>query len=138
MGEVRVGGRHLHGSPARKVVKVTALVIMGIVGAAALAIVFGLVIQWLWNELMPAIFGLPEVSYWQAVGLVVLAHILFGGHHHSSNGHSSKKKMVCKEAEPEGDSAQYSMEWSSFREFWRDSGREAFSAWLHGREDCGE
>ena len=33
---------------------------------------------------MPAIFGLGEITYWQAWGLVILAHILFkvGGHGH--------------------------------------------------------
>lgn len=33
----------------------------------------------LWNGLMPSIFGLPEITYWQALGLMVLCWILFGG-----------------------------------------------------------
>jgi hypothetical protein len=28
---------------------------------------------------MPDIFGLTELTYWQAVGLTILARILFGG-----------------------------------------------------------
>jgi hypothetical protein len=44
-----------------------------------LAAVFGLVVRVLWNELLPAIAGLPEISFWQAVGLLVLARVLFGG-----------------------------------------------------------
>jgi hypothetical protein len=31
----------------------------------------------LWNWLMPVIFGLSEISFWQAVGLNLLASILF-------------------------------------------------------------
>jgi hypothetical protein len=33
----------------------------------------------LWNHLMPAIFGLPLISAWQALGLLVLSRLLFGG-----------------------------------------------------------
>src|SRR5579872_5027618 len=32
----------------------------------------------LWNALMPAIFGLPAISYWQALGLFLLSRVLFG------------------------------------------------------------
>jgi hypothetical protein len=33
----------------------------------------------LWNNLMPSIFGLPHISAWQALGLLVLGRLLFGG-----------------------------------------------------------
>jgi len=45
---------------------------------AALA-VFGFVVMGLWNWLTPAIFGWKLISFWQAVGLVILSRILFGG-----------------------------------------------------------
>ncbi len=137
MGTVRVGNTKIEGCPAAKVAKVAGLVILGIIAAAALAIVFGLVIQWLWNQLMPPIFGLPEVSYWQAVGLVVLAHILFGHHNHSHDGSKkSRRASVCggtRETVKEGDET-FIKDWDFFREFWKDHGREAFTNWLHGRE----
>lgn len=62
-------------------------IVLGIVGAAALALLFGLILMLLWNWIMPEIFGLPEVTYWQAWGLVLLAHILFKGPmgHHDSH-----------------------------------------------------
>jgi urea transporter len=31
-----------------------------------------LVVQWAWNTLMPPIFGLPELSFWQALALSIL------------------------------------------------------------------
>lgn len=46
-----------------------------IVIAAAIS---GLVML-LWNWLVPSIFGLTAIGYWQALGLLVLARILFGG-----------------------------------------------------------
>ncbi len=39
----------------------------------------GLVVMALWNWLMPAIFGLGVITYWQALGILVLAKLLFGG-----------------------------------------------------------
>ena len=44
--------------------------------------VFALVI-WgvmsLWNWLMPAIFGVHAITYWQTLGLMLLCWVLFGG-----------------------------------------------------------
>jgi hypothetical protein len=49
---------------------------------ASLAVtVFSFVVMALWNRLMPPIFGLHTISVWQALGLLVLSKILFGGFH---------------------------------------------------------
>jgi hypothetical protein len=39
--------------------------------------VLGLPLMLLWNWLMPTIFGLPEITFWQSVGLNMLSGILF-------------------------------------------------------------
>jgi hypothetical protein len=49
--------------------------------ATLAATVFSFVVMWLWNWLMPVIFGLHAISIWQALGLLVLSKILFGGFH---------------------------------------------------------
>ena len=41
--------------------------------------VFGQAVHYLWNWLMPALFKLPPITYWQAVGLLILSWLLFGG-----------------------------------------------------------
>ncbi len=41
--------------------------------------IFGLVVMGLWNWLMPALFGWNEIGFLQAVGLLILSKILFGG-----------------------------------------------------------
>jgi hypothetical protein len=51
------------------------LKIMAIVSLVCLLL--GLPLMLLWNWLMPVIFGLSEISFWQAVGLNLLASILF-------------------------------------------------------------
>jgi hypothetical protein len=60
---------------SRRVLKGVA--ILSIV-AVVLALV-GTVVMFLWNALVPALFHGPLLSYWQAVGLLLLSRILFGG-----------------------------------------------------------
>ena len=41
-------------------------------------VMMGLALWLLWNALLPAIFALPAISYWQALGLFLLSRVLFG------------------------------------------------------------
>ena len=50
-----------------------------IVGIVLFAFIGGSVVQWLWNWLTPPLFGLPQITFWQALGLLALSRILFGG-----------------------------------------------------------
>lgn len=68
----------------------------------AFVAVFGGLVMLLWNWLMPDIFGLSEISFWQSIGLLLLCKILFGGisgcghhGHHGHNGacHGEKNKL---------------------------------------------
>jgi hypothetical protein len=43
-------------------------------------VVFVLVFRWIWNRTVPAVFGAKEITFWQAVGILILASILTGGH----------------------------------------------------------
>lgn len=56
----------------------TALVFVGLVLVGF--VVFVLVFRWVWNRTVPAVFGLSEISFWQAVGILFLATVLTGGH----------------------------------------------------------
>lgn len=40
---------------------------------------FGQAVFHLWNWLMPSLFGLHPITFWQAVGLLALSWVLFGG-----------------------------------------------------------
>ena len=52
---------------------------IAIVGIVVVSFIGGTVVQLLWNWLMPELFGLPSLTFWQAFGLLALARILFGG-----------------------------------------------------------
>ncbi len=59
---------------------------------------FSAVVMFLWNMIMPQIFGVAQVSYWQAMGLFVLAHVLIksGRPYHYLHGmkHERWRKMM--------------------------------------------
>ena len=50
----------------------------GIAFVLVFILVFGTIVQLLWNWLMPEIFGLGAITYLQAIGLLLLSRLLFG------------------------------------------------------------
>jgi hypothetical protein len=73
------------------------IALMVAVGIAAL----GGVVMLLWNWLMPALFaGAREVDYWQALGILLLSKILFGGGHgHWKNRRQHWESLTLEERE---------------------------------------
>jgi len=77
----------------KKVLKIIGFVILGIL----FVISIGFVVMSLWNWLMPMIFDLPKITYWQGIGLLILAKILFGGIGGSSNDSKESSSRSKKE-----------------------------------------
>jgi hypothetical protein len=72
---------------------IVAFVFGGFLLAALFAFLFGWIVMLLWNWLMPDIFGLPLISYWQAWGLVLLSHILVkSGYGHGDDHHHRRDR----------------------------------------------
>ena len=105
--------------PARRALRIVGLVILGVLAAAAFALAFGWFVMLLWNWLMPAIFGLGAITYWQAFGLVVLAKLIFGAVGGGRGGHHDRR-------------------WRYWREFWEQEGREAFDRFIQRRQAPGQ
>ena len=59
----------------RWVIRGLKIAAIAIVAATAL----GFIIQGLWNWLGPAVFGARTITFWQALGILILSKILFGG-----------------------------------------------------------
>lgn len=51
----------------------------GIIFAVAFIALFSFILMQLWNWLMPEIFGLADITYFQSAGLLVLSKIIFSG-----------------------------------------------------------
>jgi hypothetical protein len=110
----------------------------GIVIGLAFALVFGMFARLLWNWLMPGVFGLREITYVQAIGMIVLAHILFG--------HRGPRKFAgnwrahgpwswggpCSREDANG----HIKDWRRYDEWWETEGRESFRKYIdsHGSE----
>jgi hypothetical protein len=78
-------------------------------GILAYLVVFAVIVatvMYLWNILLPGLFGIASINYWQSAGLIILSRLLFGGfgkfhhkfHHgcHSFSGapHINKESLV--------------------------------------------
>nr|WP_295870097.1 hypothetical protein [uncultured Chitinophaga sp.] len=63
-------------------IKKIGLILLGITFFALVI----LLTQVLWNNLIPELFHGPVISYWQALGLLVLGKLLFGWHGHKPGG----------------------------------------------------
>lgn len=50
-----------------------------LVGIVLFTTIGGELVMHLWNWLLPGLFGWRQISFWQAVGLLALCRILFGG-----------------------------------------------------------
>ncbi len=59
----------------RKLIFIAPLAILGVLAFITLG---GLLVMWLWNWLLPSLFGFRSIGFWQAVGLLALCRILFG------------------------------------------------------------
>jgi len=59
--------------------------------------VLGFVIMHLWNWLMPSLFGLNVITFWQALGLLLLSKILFGGFHRHGGRDRARWKQRMKD-----------------------------------------
>jgi hypothetical protein len=60
----------------RKWIVLAPLAILAVLLFVALG---GAAVRALWNWLLPALFGWPRITFWQALGLLALCRILFGG-----------------------------------------------------------
>jgi hypothetical protein len=116
-----------HKSKLRKGLTIIGWVILGILGMAAFALVFGYVVMLLWNWLMPGIFGLVAIGFWQAVGIVILAKLLFGGFgSHRPRNRSEKVRGRFRERCSEKGISK----WKHYDAFWQEEGKEAFRSYM--------
>jgi hypothetical protein len=70
---------------------------LALVGIAVFIAIGGEVVMQLWNWLLPSLFEWRTITFWQAVGLLALCRILFGGlGRHGSHGSGFRRRMYMK------------------------------------------
>jgi len=69
---------------------------IGLMVIAAI-LVFGAVVMGLWNAILPAVLGVKSITFVQALGILLLSKILFGGFRGGPGGSREwKQKMKAK------------------------------------------
>jgi len=115
------------------VLKIIGLAILGLIGAIALAFLFGYVVVWLWNWLMPELFGLKIITFWQAVGLIILARIIFGGFKHPHG--DSRKDKFSHSRRRVFKHHPFDKRWKYYGDYWKEQGEEAFNEYVRKKEE---
>jgi len=112
--------------------KYTLYTVLGIAGAFLLGLLFGNVIMWLWNWLMPKLFGLPVIGFWEGLGIFALAKIVFGFGGSSGSGDGDKKhhhgKRHYHHHDNEGEKRAWK-DWEFYDDWWEEDGKTAFHAY---------
>jgi hypothetical protein len=124
-------------SEVPKPLQIIVYTVLGIIAAIGFGLLFGWIVVWLWNWLMPLIFGLPTITFWQGVGLFILAKILFGGFSsHGDSSKSSKKDKKDWKCDWDSDKMKHKFEsWKHYDEWWKSEGKQAFEKYAEQAED---
>ena len=68
----------------------------------ALVALFSFIVMSLWNNILVGVLHISTINFWQALGILVLSKILFGGFpggrwgRHDHRGHQWRKEMLSK------------------------------------------
>ena len=77
---------------------------LAILAMAVFIFVGGSLVMYLWNWLLPPMFGWRQLTFWQALGMLALCRILFGGLGLHGRGHSNMRRRMqerCEHMTPE-------------------------------------
>ena len=67
---------------------------IAILGVLAVMAIGSVLVMALWNWLLPPLLGLHQITFWQALGILVLCRILFGGRgRHGGLGWGMRRRM---------------------------------------------
>ncbi len=119
----------------------------GLALATLFTLIFGMAVKYLWAATLTPIFDLPEITYWQAVGIIILARLVFGGFGHRPHGLKEKNDRLSRfshrtkwhdragDKEATADATHLSgPDQTHYQAFWETEGKQAFEAYLAGLE----
>jgi hypothetical protein len=91
---------------------------LAILAMVLFVFVGGELVMHLWNWLLPPLFGWRQITFWQALGLLLLCRILFGGHGWHGTGRTEARRRI-KERMAERWEQMTPEERERFRQSWR-------------------
>ena len=69
---------------------------LAILGMLLFITIGGEVVLQLWNWLLPPLFGFRQITFWQALGILALSRILFGGFGFHGSSHSNVRRRMAE------------------------------------------
>lgn len=88
-----------------------------IIGGVVMFLAVSGIVMWLWNLLLPEIVGVKAITFWQAMGILVLSKILFGGF--GGKGGKGWQRNKFERLKQEGMNGMSDEERERFKEMWR-------------------
>lgn len=129
-------GHWHHYSPKHKALRIVGMAIFGLVSAVVFGFIFGWFVQQLWNWLMPDLFHIGKITFWQGFGIILLARLIFGSfsshgnrphrYHHSHDDHNWDGKWDRDHWKGKG----CWKEWDHYDEWWNSEGKKAFADYI--------
>lgn len=98
----------------------------------------GEIVKLLWNWLLPPLFGWRLITFWQALGILILARILFGGIGRHGRPDSSVFRRRMRERMAERMGQRMSERWGQMTPEERERFRQGMGRWCDFDPSAGE
>lgn len=125
-----------------RVLRFVGMGILGILTAAIFAFLFGFFVMKLWNWLIPSLFNLRMINYWEGFGLVLLARLIFGSVNHDRGHYRHKHERYWPGHHENWNCSENQWRikggwknWHFYEEWWQTEGRSNFEQYLEAREN---
>lgn len=108
------------------------ILVLVILIAPIAILIFGGVVMLLWNNTLVPVLDVHEVTFWQALGILVLSKILFGhfGGGSASNRYYRKQRMMWNNMTPE-QKEKFKEEWKKRSRRWGYRSSESDTEQMH-------
>lgn len=118
--------------------RVIMAIIMGIFAAAMFSLITGAFVMLLWNWLMPGIFDLGKITFWQAFGLSLLSKLLLCGFGRMFPGPPRKPDRRWREySRPCNKYRDWRFD-DAYEQWWEKEGSESFDNYIKKQKEDGQ
>jgi len=120
-----------------KFARIFMMIVGGFIMMIIFALIFGFLLKFLWNATMTELFALPAISYWQAIGLFILAKFFFGfGHGGGFQNHYNREhqKQWRKWRGHKPDEQTVTADDELLQKYWEAEGKAAYQAFVAERD----
>lgn len=117
----------------RFIVNERKIVVIILIAAVAITL-FGFIVMTLWNAILPVVLHVSTITFWQALGILLLSKILFGGFHGGGRGWRNRRNQWRQNMESKL-AGMTPEEREKFKQEWRNRcGQPAFTGFKDSQD----